>query len=76
MSDVHFLRGRAEVYRRLAGNTANRKTADEFLRLAGDCEEQAAVLEQALPRERISIRKHPVAPRSIRRHNQPVLRSA
>ena len=75
MSDVQFLRGRAEVYRRLAGNTPNRKTADDFLRLADDCDQQAAALEQALPQVRISIRKHPVMPRTIRRQ-QPVLRSA
>ena len=75
MSDVQFLRGRAEVYRRLAGNTSNRKTAGEFLRLAGDCEEEAAALERELPQVRISIRKHPVTPQMIRRH-QPVLRSA
>lgn len=75
MSDVDFLRGRAEVYRRLAGNTPSRNTADDFLRLAGICEEQAVELERSLPQKRISIRKHPVAPRTIRRH-QPVLRSA
>jgi hypothetical protein len=75
MSDVQFLRGRAEVYRRLASNTSNQTTASEFLRLAGDCEEEAAGLERELPQVRISIRKHPMAPRTIRRH-QPVLRSA
>jgi hypothetical protein len=75
MSDVDFLRGRAAVYRRLAGTTPNLKAVDDFLRMAGICEEQAAALENALPRARISIRRHPVAPRSIRRQ-QPVLRSA
>jgi hypothetical protein len=67
MSDVQFLRGRAEVYRRLAGNTPNRKTSDEFLRLAGDCEREAEALEQTLPQAQLSIRKYPVAPRTIRR---------
>jgi hypothetical protein len=75
MSDVQFLRGRAEVYRRMAGSTPNRKTATEFLRLAGDCEEHAAALEKMLPQVQISIRKHPIAPRKTRRQ-QPVLRSA
>jgi hypothetical protein len=75
MSDVDFLRGRADVYRRLAGNTPNRDTADDFLRLAGICEAQAAALESALPQARISIRKHPIRPRTIRPH-QRVLRSA
>jgi hypothetical protein len=74
MSDVQFLRGRAEVYRRLAGNTPNRKTGDEFLRLASDCEAEAATLESTLPQIRISIRKHLVMPRTIRQ--QPVQRSA
>jgi hypothetical protein len=75
MSDVDFLRGRAAVYRRLAGNTPNRNTADDFLRLAGSYEQQATMLESALPQVTISIRRHPVAPRSMR-HQQPVLRPA
>jgi hypothetical protein len=54
--------------------TPNRKTGDEFLRLASDCEAEAATLESTLPQIRISIRKHPVMARTIRQ--QPVQRSA
>ena len=63
MSNVSFLRGRAEVYRRMARSTLSQKTAADFMRLAADCEERAAVLESELPQLRISIRRHPIAPR-------------
>jgi hypothetical protein len=72
MHDVPFLRGRAELYRRMAGNTTNRNLVGEFLRLAVDCEEQAAAIEKVLPQERISIRRHPA---NLSRR-QPYLRTA